>query len=666
MLNPQQHAAVRHIDGPLLVLAGAGSGKTRVITQKLAYLIDECGHSPRHIGAVTFTNKAAREMRHRLAALMGKRTGKGPLIATFHSLGLRILEQEYEHLDLRKGFSIFDSEDSQSLLRELTRRDVELGDKDLGAIQTHLSAWKSELITPDQAISHATNEADLRDARFYEAYERHLQAYNAVDFDDLIIKPVTLLRLHGDVRETWQQRLRYLMVDEYQDTNGAQYALLKLLAGPMARFTVVGDDDQSIYAWRGARPENLNQLKQDYPQLEVIKLEQNYRSTSHILKAANQLIGHNPHLFDKRLWSELGQGDLVQIIACADADAEVQMVVGELLRHRFQHRTQHSDYAILYRNNHQARVFEKALREQRIPYQITGGLSFFDAAEVKDLMAYLRLLANPDDDAAFLRIVNVPRREIGASTLERLGNYARGRSVSLLTAANEMGLAEFVPERALERLREFAEWIAHLSQEAEREDPVACVKRLLAESEYELWLLETCKAKKQAERKVTNVQELVTWIGRLQENWEGEPTLSALLSHISLMGMLERRDDEAGDNVQLMTLHGAKGLEFDHVFIVGFEEGFLPHRNSIDAGTIEEERRLAYVGITRARKTLTLTYANQRRVGGQDAECEPSRFLVELPEDVIQWHKPNEGDPATRRQRGSAHLASLKQMLGSD
>ncbi len=667
MLNPEQNAAMRHIHGPLLVLAGAGSGKTRVITHKIAHLIRHCGHQPQHIGAITFTNKAAREMKSRAAALLTE-IKRSPLITTFHSLGLRMLQQDGELAGLRKGFSILDAEDCRALLRELTRKELELGDRELLQIQARLSAWKNDLIEPAQAHALAEDELTLRDARIYLEYERHLRAYNAVDFDDLITLPVRVLRTQPDCRETWQQRLRYLLVDEYQDTNSAQYELLKLLVGPQGRFTVVGDDDQSIYTWRGARPEHLQQLQQDYPTLTVIKLEQNYRSTRCILQSANQLIANNPHLFSKRLWSDLGQGDPIRVLACRDEEAEAQRIVGELLQHKFQHRTRHGDYAILYRSNHQARPLEKALREQRIPYRITGGPSFFEAAEVKDVLAYLRLLANPDDDAAFLRIINVPRRELGAATIEKLATYARRREVSLLTACDELGLAEFVGERPLQNLREFAAWMTHMQRQAEQETPSACVRRLLQDIEYEAWLLEVCKNRRQAERRMENIQELIDWMNRLQEKWDDEPSLSALLAHFSLVGMLERRDEDAGgDSVQLLTLHSAKGLEFDHVFIAGVEEGILPHRNSLDADNIEEERRLTYVGITRARRSLTLTYASQRRVGGEDVDTEPSRFLLELPADHLQWDKPGAPiDNQTRLARGASQLANLKQMLARE
>jgi ATP-dependent DNA helicase Rep len=666
-LNPEQHDAVHHLDSPLLVLAGAGSGKTGVITRKVAHLLAKPLRSHTEVMAVTFTNKAAREMRDRIHGLLRVRPARPPWISTFHSLGLRFLQQDGRAAGLKPGFSIFDSGDGRGLLRELTRQEMEIGETDLQRLQQRVSSLKSELISPAAALSSAEDEEALRTARLYGDYERHLRAYNAVDFDDLIVLPVRLLGEDPDLRERWQNRVAHLLVDEYQDTNAAQYRMLRYLVGPMARFTVVGDDDQSIYAWRGAQPENLQRLQEDFPHLRVIKLEQNYRSTGYILKAANTLIAQNAHLFEKRLWSKLGQGERLRVVACEDGDDEVRRVVSDLMQHRMTHRARYADYAILYRSNHQARPFERALREHQVPYRITGGSSFFDAAEVRDLLAYLRLLQNPDDDAAFLRIVNVPRREIGASTLEKLAGYAQRRQISLLMAAGEMGLRQCVPERAAEHLYTFAEWMLRMQRTAHEEDAPTCLKRLLEGIDYMNWLAESDKNRRAVEKRQKNVRELVDWFTRLQARWADEATLERLLAHISLVGMLDRQEEADADEVQLLTLHSAKGLEFDHVYLVGVEEDLLPHRNSLDAGTLEEERRLAYVGITRARRRLTLTYAARRRVGGEDVDREPSRFLSELPAEVLEWERSSaDADPAARQERGRAHLESLRKMLAGE
>jgi len=666
-LNPRQKEAVRYIDSPLLVLAGAGSGKTRVITQKIAYLIQSCGISPAHIAAVTFTNKAAREMKERVGQLLKGKENRGLRVSTFHTLGLDIIRRELATLGYKAGFSIFDAADSASLMRELLRK--EAGDSDLEKeMQRRISSWKNAFITPEQALAGATDALGHSAALLYAAYNRHLKAFNAVDFDDLIMLPVLLFQQHPAILEKWQNRLRYLLVDEYQDTNATQYQLVKLLVGLRGALTVVGDDDQSIYAWRGAQPENLALLSRDFPGLKVIKLEQNYRSMGRILKAANQLIGNNPHVFEKKLWSELGYGDPIKVVNCADEQDEALKVASAILHQRFQYNTRYADFAILYRGNHQSRLFERALREHRIPYTISGGSSFFSLTEVKDIMGYLRLLVNPDDDTAFLRVVNTPRREIGAATVEKLGSYATSRGISLFAASFELGLKTQINERAHARLSRFAHWLVDIGDRARRGDPVAAARDLIRDIDYQSWLNDNSKDLKQAERRMENVEELLAWLKRMADDEENENSdLTEMVAKMALMDILERQnEEEAGDTVRLMTLHAAKGLEFPHVFLVGMEEELLPHRVSIEEENIEEERRLAYVGITRAQRTLTMTLATRRRRGGELVRCEPSRFLQELPEDDLTWEgRGIEVSAEERQERGRAHLANLKGMLGS-
>ena len=662
-LNPAQRAAVQYIDGPLLVLAGAGSGKTRVITRKIAYLIGAAGIAPRHIVAVTFTNKAAREMKARVGALSGGVRTDGLTITTFHSLGLDLLRRERKAAGLKAGFSLLDEQDSEALLREILRH----GDDDPATAdaRARISQWKNDLVAPPQALSHATDEREARHARLYGDYARALRAYNAVDFDDLILRPVELLRDDAALRERWQNRVHHLLVDEYQDTNGAQYELVRLLVGVRGALTVVGDDDQSIYAWRGARPENLARLREDFPHLRIIKLEQNYRSSSRILRAANALIANNPHVFEKKLWSELGPGEPIRVVQCRDEDHEAERVVAEILQRRYAKNEGFGDCAVLYRGNHQARLFEKALRAHDIPYFLSGGQSFFARTEVKDVMAYLRLLANPDDDAAFLRIVNVPRREIGPHTVERLGAYAGSRGVGLLAACDELGLSSVLSGRPLDRLREFARWIAQHVRIADREGTVEAVRSLLRDIDYDDWLREQSGSPKTADRRAESVEELIDWVGRLQGD-DRDASLAEIVQRLTLQDVLDRQEDETGgDRVHLMTLHSAKGLEFPNVYLAGVEEELLPHRSSIEADTIEEERRLAYVGITRAQRTLMLTFAAKRRRFGEQVSCEPSRFLAELPADDLQWEgRDAAGDREAQRQRGRESLAGLRAMLG--
>jgi len=665
-LNPSQQEAARHIDTPLLVLAGAGSGKTRVITRKIAYLIETIGMQPRHITAVTFTNKAAREMKERVAGLLKGKNGKGLSISTFHTLGLNIIRREHKLLGLKSGFTIFDAQDAESLLKELLRKGK--GDDEVASsYQWRISEWKNDMLSPEQALSQAESELDQRSALLYAHYQRSLRAFNAVDFDDLILLPVRLFRESPEALEQWQNRIRHLLVDEYQDTNLSQYELVRQLVGVRQSLTVVGDDDQSIYAWRGARPENLIRLKEDFPRLKVVKLEQNYRSSGRILKAANTLIANNPHVFEKRLWCDLGPGEPIRVMSCKNELNEAEKVVSEIIHHKFTSGAAHGDYAILYRGNHQAKLFESALRQHNIPYFLSGGTSFFSRAEIKDVMAYLRLLANPDDDAAFLRIVNTPRREIGASTLERLGNYATERDVSLLAACDELGLEQHLSARPLERLREFAGWIGRFQQKAENDHPVQTVRDLLRELQYEDWLYEKASSDKVAERRWENVLELVQWLDQLHKGDRVGESLTEMVNHLALQDILERQDDDSGNNqVHLMTLHASKGLEFPHVFLVGMEEELLPHKSSIEEDNIEEERRLAYVGITRAQRTLTISFAEKRKRFGEIIACEPSRFLNELPEADLKW-EGRQGDSLSKeekQERGNAHLANLRNLLG--
>ena len=665
-LNPRQREAVRYLDGPLLVLAGAGSGKTRVITAKIAHLIEQAGVAARHITAVTFTNKAAREMKERVGHLLGAEASRGLSISTFHTLGLTILRRELEAAGLRRGFTILDEQDVEQLLRELGKRNE--ADRDtLQRARWRISAWKNELIEPDAAIAQAEDDLDAYYAALYGAYQRALRAYNAVDFDDLILLPVKLLDTNPALRERWQNRIRYLLVDEYQDTNGAQYALVRLLVGVRAALTVVGDDDQSIYAWRGARPENLARLREDYPRLRVIKLEQNYRSTGRILRAANTLIANNEHLFDKRLWSELGPGDPLRVITCRDEEDEADRVISEIIHQRFNSGAPYASFAILYRGNHQARPFEKALRTQNIPYFLSGGTSFFARSEIKDVMAYLRLIANPDDDSALLRIINTPRREIGSNTLEALAGYAAERGCNLFAAISELGLDQRLKPRPLSRLRELSAWLGELARSADSQAPVETVRRLLDGIAYRDWLDQTSGNEKAAGRRWENVEELLGWLERLQQNEQRGDSLGSMVNHLSLLDILERQDEEAsGDRVVLMTLHGAKGLEFPHVFLVGMEEELLPHRSSIEEDNIAEERRLAYVGVTRAQRTLVMTYAERRRRAGELTRCDPSRFLQELPADDLRWEGRGAKLSTEEKQaRGKAQLANLKAMLGA-
>ncbi|MGR8947710.1 MAG: UvrD-helicase domain-containing protein [Gammaproteobacteria bacterium] len=662
-LNSPQREAVRHASGPLLVLAGAGSGKTRVIIEKISHLIKSGAYAPEQIAAITFTNKAAKEM---LARLPKKRKNETPpWISTFHTLGLRILRRNARELGYKSGFSIIDSRDSEAILADLLRKESAQEQDIVRTVQYKISNWKSELILPNRKSAAPDTDPHTTLAwACYPEYCETLSAYNCVDFDDLIVRPIELLRKNPDILARWHEEIQYLLIDEYQDTNSAQYELVKILVGAQERFTVVGDDDQSIYAWRGAKPENLMRLQADFPALKVVKLEQNYRSMGTILKAANTLIANNPHIFPKKLWSEHGSGDALKVYRAKSEHDEVEYVSNQILHQRMVRGNRYGDYAILFRSNHQARLFEAALRERNIPYVLSGGKSFFDYGEIKDLVCYLRAVANPSDDNAILRIINTPRRGIGASTIKDLVAAAGARSLSLVEAAEDAECMASLSQRAANNLGDFFSWLAAVHQRTETDSPLYLAKQIIADISYRDWVEKIADSEGDMARKHDNLDELLSWLERI-EHKTPDAHLSDAIASLTLFDILDRQDDDAeSDSVALMTLHAAKGLEFPHVYIVGFEENILPHRSSIEDETIEEERRLAYVGITRAQKTLTLSFASQRQRYGETVDCDPSRFLDELPSDDLHW----EGQAVEHvrdEQKAAETLSSLREMLQS-
>jgi ATP-dependent DNA helicase Rep len=636
-MNPAQQQAVRYLDGPSLVLAGAGSGKTRVITSKITYLVSQCGYAPKSVFAVTFTNKAATEMRERLLKMLGADRVAELTISTFHSLGVRMLREEAKSAGLKTGFSVMDAQDCFGLIQSL----VATTDKArLKAIQQQISLWKNALMNPDGAAHEADSAKMMDAARVYQSYQATLRAYQAVDFDDLILLPCQLLADHVDIREKWQNRVRYLLIDEYQDTNACQYELVRHLTGVRAMFTAVGDDDQAIYGWRGATMQNLARLQDDYPALKLVKLEQNYRSTQNILAAANHLITRNPKLFQKQLWSELGTGEAISVSRMDGEIEQAQSVAIRISAARTEKRATWSDFAVLYRSNQQARAIEQALRDLRIPYTVSGGQSFFDKAEVRDILAYLRLLANDNDDPAFIRAATTPRRGIGQATLQALGEYAAKRHIGMFAAACEQGAQSLINAKQLQALQTFVGFLQRFamraSQPASREPVARLLDELMAAINYEHYLYDVSADDRAARSRWQTVLELLDWLKAraTESNW----SLSELVQHVALVTMLERQGEQSPDAVTLSTLHAAKGLEFPHVFLIGIEEGLLPHmgRESDEeslAGSperIEEERRLMYVGITRAQRSLHLTWCARRRRGGQDQACEISRFVAEM------------------------------------
>ncbi|MBU6513968.1 MAG: UvrD-helicase domain-containing protein [Betaproteobacteria bacterium] len=654
MLNAAQERAVAHLGGPCLVIAGAGSGKTRVITHKIARLL-RAGYEPSQIAAITFTNKAAAEMRERARDLLDDRkAAKQLVISTFHALGVRILREDGQALGLKPQFSILDSDDVASLLREAGGT-TEI--KQARAWAWRISQWKSALLDPRQAAAQARDPEDVQAAKVWERYNESLAAYQAVDFDDLMVLPLRLLRDHEDVRERWNQRLRYVLVDEYQDTSDAQYQLLRLLVGTKGRFTAVGDDDQSIYGWRGATLDNLRRLPEDYPNLEIIKLEQNYRSTNAILRAANAVIASNPKIYPKRLWSEHGEGDPVEVREADSDEDEAERIVARLQALRGGRGCQWSDVAVLYRANHQSRPIEQALRRANIPYAVSGGQSFFERAEIKDVCCYLRLLANPDDDPAFLRAVSTPKRGIGAATLKSLGAFASQWKVSMFEALFRDAVVAAVGARQADSLREFAR-LMHDIDWRERTAPAGELLRELLESiGFEAYLRDNSDNEREATQRMSNVNDFCDWIARKAQ--EDNVGLKRIAQTVALITQLAERGKQQ-DAVTLSTLHAAKGLEWPHVWLAGCDEGILPlytdDRPLTDSG-LEEERRLMYVGVTRARQTLSLSHCRKRRPAGRGGKTyEPSRFLAELRAEL----------PKTDgRAQALARLQAMRKRLGT-
>ncbi len=653
-LNLAQQEAVNYLHGPCLVLAGAGSGKTRVITHKIGRLI-QSGLKAEQIAAITFTNKAAAEMRERAKTLIGKQA-RGVLICTFHALGVRMLRQDGAALGLKKQFSILDSDDVTSILKDAG------GSTDAATVrqwQWTISRWKNMGLNSAQAEAQASGDEERLIARIMGRYEERLSAYQSVDFDDLIGLPLKLLQEHEAVRARWQQSLGHVLVDEYQDTNATQYEVLKLLVGPRGRFTAVGDDDQSIYGWRGATLDNLKRLPQDYPNLKVVKLEQNYRSTSAILRAANNVIGPNPKLFPKTLFSELGEGEPVRVVDCDSEEHEAERVVariqslraeGTLQAEGSQYR-EWKDFCVLYRANHMAKPFEKAFRKAQIPYKVSGGQSFFDRAEIKDLCGWMRLLVNNNDDPAFLRAVTTPKRGIGHTTLGALGAFADQSRLSLFEALFSNSLGSMLPAKALGSLQEFGRYVNDLEYRAKRcvgaEDARVFLTDWLKDIAYEKHLYDGEDSEKLAAARWSNVMDFCDWMAQ-RCGWQMDDSAGAtiekekktMLEVVQTIALLSTISEREGDQnvVTLSTLHAAKGLEWPHVVLAGVNEGLLPFKLEDDNGSntetiasrLQEERRLMYVGITRAQRTLAVNWLRKRKKGRDMIAGVASRFIAEM------------------------------------
>lgn len=659
-LNPPQRAAAEQIHGPVLILAGAGTGKTRVITTRIAGMVYD-GIPPEQILAVTFTNKAAAEMRERVGTMIDPEVAERVTISTFHSLCVRILRTCIERLGYKKSFSIYTQSDQVGLLRRIIVRKI----------------GKDESLDPKLAnmlISQAKNTgkpiSDMEDSlisEVYRTYQRELKLLNAVDFDDLIILAVRGLQENADIRREWQRRFRYVMVDEFQDTNHLQMDLLKSLVGEEHNICVVGDDDQSIYGWRGADITNILGFEQFYPNPTVIKLEENYRSTNCILRLANSLIRHNLTRRDKTLWSGMGDGEKVRLVAMPDAETEAEWVIGELLdRHRIGRRP-YDDMAILFRMNSQSRVMEEKLRENEIPYKLIGGQSFYERREIKDILAYLALFLNHDDDVSLLRVIAAPPRGIGEGTITLATQFSIDHQMSVFTALNDLEFLGCLTTRAQRAIGAFTTFIYRYSDivHTKSANYAAMTEELIREIGYAEFLKKNCKTPEEVDSRRKNVSELID--GMHSHFEKSKRGLRGYLDSVALMQDREDAENETeGNGVSLITMHAAKGLEFPVCHIIGVEEGILPHSRSIEEGSRDEERRLLYVGITRAKEDLTITWCRSRKRYGDKMPCQPSSFFRELSkEELIETDHSTLAAAPVDEDYAADYFAKMKEMLSS-
>jgi DNA helicase II / ATP-dependent DNA helicase PcrA len=647
-LNPTQLDAVEHTEGPLLILAGAGSGKTRVLTHRVAYLLDQGLAAPEEVLAITFTNKAAREMKDRVALLVGP-DSRRMWVSTFHAFCARILRVHAEKLGYKREFTIYDSPDQVRLVKRCI---VELG-KDPKrfnprSFQAQISSAKNVLLAPDDFLRNTEGYIAENVTEVYDLYQKRLYENNAMDFDDLIMQTVALLELFPEVRERYQTRFKYIHVDEYQDTNHAQYRLINILAAGHRNLCVVGDDDQSVYSWRGADIRNILDFERDYPEAKVVKLEQNYRSTQTILDAANAVVANNASRKAKALWTAGDEGERIRVFAASDEYAEARFVVSEVER-LIEGGASPREISVFYRTNAQSRALEDVLVREGVPYRVVGGVRFYERAEVKDAMAYLSVIFNPDDSVSLERIINVPKRGIGNTSVAKLQDYARRQGISLyeaLTEADAAGLTG-AAKKACRGVRDLFEGLRVAAREV---PPAELIGAVLDESGYRKDL--EAEDTVEAESRLENLEELIN-AAREYERVEPEPTLEGFLQEQALYTDQDSLISEGG-RVTLMTLHNAKGLEFGHVFVVGMEEGTFPHARSLDEHNLEEERRLAYVGITRARETLTLTHAKLRSSWGEREYRLPSRFLSEIPDQYKSGTVPGLSNASGRGGWGVA------------
>ncbi|QIQ42146.1 MAG: DNA helicase Rep [Buchnera aphidicola (Microlophium carnosum)] len=640
-LNLAQKNAIEFINGPCLILAGAGSGKTKVIIKKIIYLIIKCQYKPDNIAALTFTNKAAYEMRIRLSKYLNISEIKRITLSTFHSLGLNIITKEINALEFNNNFTLLDETDQVILFKKICKKEIKNNIQLLKKLSFMISYWKNKFLTPLQVQSLAKSSEEKDFAYIYQEYNNYLYQANILDFDDLICIPTLLLKNNKKIKTRWQKKLSYLLVDEYQDTNNSQYELIKTLTNSNSNFTLVGDDDQSIYSWRGANPQNIFLLKKDFPNLKIMKMEHNYRSSGRILKAANTLISNNIHYLEKKLFSKLKYGNLIKVLIGKNEENEAEKIVKKIISEHIQKKIKYQDCAILYRGNYQSRILEKALIKENIPYNISEKLSFFSRPEVKDLLNYLRIIINRDDNHAFMRTINIPSRKIGKITLKKLEEWANKNNKSFFQASNDIEIKKFLKEKTINRIKEFTNKIEKFSDWSYVQ-PCNIIDDVICDIEYEKWIKKNLKDSNKIKNSINNLHTLSNWFKSMLKgnDFEQPMTLSQIVTRMTIRDISENNvKAEQQDQVQLMTLHASKGLEFSSVFIIGMCEGILPNQKSIINNNIEEERRLTYVGITRAKKQLFFTYSYKRIQYGQTLDMLPSRFLFELPQEDLQWDK---------------------------
>lgn len=665
-LNLIQKNAVELINGPCLILAGAGSGKTKVIINKIIYLIKYCKYKPEKIIAVTFTNKAAYEIKMRLAKHINIEQIKKIIISTFHSLGLEIIKKEINSLEFNSNFSLFDEKDQMMILKKISNKNIKKDAKFLKRLVSTISFWKNKFFTPLQAQLSAKSDLEKKYAFFYKEYSLYLIQSNILDFDDLICIPTTLLKNNQNIQNRWQKKISYLLVDEYQDTNNSQYELIKTLTNVNSNFTLVGDDDQSIYSWRGAKPQNIFLLKNDFPNLKIIKMEQNYRSYGRILKAANKLISNNLHFFKKNLFSNLKYGKKINIIIGRNEEREAEKIADKIIYQCSENKIKYRDYAILYRGNYQSQILEKTLLKRNIPYNISTNSSFFSRPEIKDLLSYLRLIVNPNDNHAFMRILNVPHRGIGITTSNKLEEFSNKKNKSLYEIINNTEIKKILKENTINKIKKFISWIKKIT-ELSKFESCKVLDKIIHDIKYELWLSKTLKEPKKITTSINNIHTLSHWIKDMLKGNEFEEPINLLqiVKKMTLHDFLEKKTkkNENQNEVQLMTLHSSKGLEFSSVFIIGMSEGILPNIKSIINNNIEEERRLAYVGMTRAKKELFFTYCQTRIQYGQILNMVPSRFLFELPQEDLEWEKDICLNKFHKKEEKSIKIKNLKKLL---